>query len=247
MDFATVKLRDGTELRAPMRVPVSCGKGVGQVGYQVFLQEKTSGIQLHMEAVNRATKLFFEDVETVLHPFGGLGMAAQCMEVTLGRSLAHEFWERDAECCKALRELYPKSEIARVTDSFELILAKAPQAIQGYDVVYLDPTAMTAKKEHLWDVYKKLADVSTTYIWFVDSAISKWWLHTKTYTEFFGEQVAGMDTYFKAYDTKLRTLGLQIIDLCREGTVVYGVVSALQATPEYPLPIVDLRAGAAVI
>lgn len=242
MEFSPIKLSDGTELLAPMRVPADTSKGVGQVGYQVFLQDKTSGIKLHMEAVNRASKLFFTECYTVLHPFGGLGMAAQCMEKTLKRELTHEFWERDQECINALRTLYPHSEVLHTHDSFVRLKAAVPESLQGYDVLFLDPTAMTVKKDGLWPIWRKIAQADITYTWFVDSAISKWWLHTKTYSEFFGTPITDINTYFRAYDDLLRQQGLQILDLCREGTVVYGVVSAIQASPE-PLEILDLRSA----
>jgi hypothetical protein len=95
-------------------------------------------------------------------------------------------------------------------------------------------------------VWKRLADAGTPNIWFVDSAISKIWLHTKTYTEFFAHPVTDIKSYFEAYNLRLVELGLCIQDLCREGTVVYGTVQPYDSgvsdkliTPE----IVDLRAA----
>lgn len=241
MDLHSFKLRDGTMLTAPLKVPVGEGKGVGQVGYQVFLQDDVKNIVLHMEAINRASKLYFKDLHSVLHPFGGLGMAAQCMEQTLGQKFNHTFWERDTYCVEALQKLYPTCQVSKVGDSFKLLASMPKGSFDQYDLVYIDPTAMTCKKEGLWDVWAAMERDKVPYMWFVDSAISKIWLHTKTYTEFFGEAVLNIDDYFAAYDRKLRSMGLQILDLCREGTVVYGIVSACQASPEYPLPIHDLR------
>lgn len=241
MEFRKFRLRDGTELSAPMKIPMKEGKGVGQVGYQVFLQENVGGIMLHMEAVNRASKMFFKDVETVLHPFGGLGMAAQCMEKTLGRKLSHSFWERDENCCDALRVLYPNAEVFHVVDSFRVMRNSGVPPLKGYDVVFLDPTAMTCKKEDLWDIYAMLAEAEVPNIWFVDSAISKIWLHLKTYSEFFGEEVKNINDYFRAYNNKLGLMGLEIKDLCREGTVVYGVVGEYSEGGADVPDIIDLR------
>lgn len=241
MDFQNFKLRDGTELRAPMRVPADASKGVGQVGYQVFLQDNVKGILLHMEAINRATKMFFKDCHDVLHPFGGLGMAAQCMDKTANKQFDHSFWERDEECCKALKQLYPESGVFQVKDSFQWLINNGPGFYDQYDIVYLDPTAMTCKKEHLWGIYNTIAQSKVKYIWFVDSAISKIWLHTKTYSEFFGNPVFDIRTYFIEYNQKLREYGLEIADLTREGTVVYGVVQKKGILAELTPEIIDLR------
>lgn len=245
MDFKEFTLRDGTELRAPMAVPPDTSRGVGQVGYQIFLQDSVKGIMLHMEAINRATKLFFKDNDCldVLHPFGGLGMAAQCMDKTAKKEFVHSFWERDAECCKALQHLYPESGVFSVKDSFQWLHRNNAGFFDQFDIVYLDPTAMTCKKEHLWAIYNTLAQSKVKYIWFVDSAISKIWLHTKTYSEFFGNPVSNIDMYFIEYNSKLRELGLEILDLTREGTVVYGVVGKKGIFPSPTPLIVDLREG----
>jgi len=233
-------LADSTELAAPMGVPISSTSGVGQNGYQVFLQDNVRGIILHMEAVNRATKMFFKDVYHVLHPFGGLGMAAQCMDKTIKDDLNHEFWERDQNCCDALKILYPKSPVYQVNDSFAL-LAEPRSDFRHYGLVFIDPTAMTCKKEKLWDVWKNMANNEVQNLWFVDSAISKIWLHTRTYSEFYEDSVYNIQDYFRCYNDKLNKLGLKIVDLCREGTVVYGVVKPVSAPQPVNLAIHDLR------
>jgi hypothetical protein len=241
MEFTKLKLRDGTELDVPMKVPADTSKGVGQVGYQIFLQDKTDGIKLHMEAVNRASKMFFKDVRSVFHPFGGLGMAAQCMERTLGRQLLHEFWERDLECVKALKELYPGSAVYTCHDSFRVLPNKEAGFFGKYDLVFLDPTAMTCKKEYLWEIYDVLSNDEVQNIWFVDSAISKIWLHLETYSKFFDARVESIGDYFREYDRLLQQIGYKIVDLCREGTVVYGVVQVAKKGEIETPPIIDLR------
>ena len=251
MDFQTITLRDGTQLEAPMRVPMTGNaKGVGQVGYQVFLQENTKGILLHMEAINRATKMFFSNVDSVLHPFGGLGMAAQCMDRTLGKELHHAFWERDKDCCDALKEMFngegkPAVYVAHTRDSFADLAAIKSRFFDQYDLIYIDPTAMTVKKELLWDVWANLSASTCPNFWFVDSAMSKIWLHTKTYSEFFGSPVADINDYFRLYNARLWTMGLKIVDLCREGTVVYATVQRKSRSDGDGQPItpciIDLR------
>lgn len=245
MEYTKLVLKDKTELKAPMQVPMTAeGKGVGQVGYQVFLQDMDMGakdIRLHMEAINRASKMFFSEVISVLHPFGGLAMAAQCMDATLGRRLVHEFWERDPDCVAALRGLRPTSVVCQVTDSFTTLLRTNKGDFVHYDLVFLDPTAMTAKKEGLWGVWTRLAEDQVENVWFVDSAISKVWLHLKTYSEFFGEPVANIQDYFRGYARMLGQRGYTIVDLCREGTVVYGTVKRSQPGVVGNLAITDLR------
>lgn len=240
MNFETFKLRDGTELSAPMHIPMDVGMGVGQAGYQVFLQEHTKNIHLHMEAISLASKLSFKDVKRVLHPFGGLGMAAQCMNKTLGGEITHDFWERDKNCCIALRELFPNALVMEVRDSFKQLIYLPASMLEKYDLVLLDPTAMTAKKENLWPVWEKLASSGIRHVWFVDSAISKIWLHTQTYTAFFSGKVENIHDYFDQYDARLKKLGYGIRHLCREGTVVYGCVQ-MGYSSNYPLAIEDLR------
>lgn len=213
-------------------------KSVGQVGYQVFLQQDTKNIRLHMEAINRVcTKFDMSEIYNVLHPFGGLGMAAQCMDRTLKRSLIHAFWERDPNCAKYLAENYGNvGNVLQVNDSFKSLLE---HDLRPYGFVFLDPTAMTVKKEGLWDCWRHLARSEVKYVWFVDSAISKIWLHLKTYSDFFGGEVTSIREYFYQYHLRLSSLGYGIVDLSREGTVVYGLAQfgAKNPTPE----IEDLR------
>lgn len=163
------------------------------------------------------------------------------MERTRNRKFKHEFWERDPDCCEALKELYPGSTVSLVGDSFALLQNLPVHKLFEYDLVFLDPTAMTAKKEGLWEIWKKLAEADVQNMWFVDSAISKIWLHTATYSRFFDEDVKDIGDYFNAYNRKLQALGLELCDLCREGTVVYGVVRPNRDEMDSAPQIVDLR------
>jgi hypothetical protein len=111
-----------------------------------------------------------------------------------------------------------------VKDSFDQLM-HPDVYLENYDCLHLDITAMTCKMPRLWEVYKKATTAGMPLIWFVDSAISKYWLHKKTYTDFYGVPINDMRDYFIAYNDRLRKMGYHIDCLYREGTVCYGMIT----------------------
>ena len=208
-------------------------------GYQYWLQEESlKGVRHHLTATVRAfRKHLTQRHERFLHPFGGLGATAQIIDAIRAEkgwpSAIHTFWERDEVCVQSLQD-FGWLDVNHVQDSYQKL---TNVDYDNYDVIILDVTAGTIKSPNMvliWKLIRNWIDEDKhRFVWNVDSACSKIWLHREHYIPELGRRVEDADDYIRAYDEMLKVLGIRIWSAWREATVVYTIVGSSDADCRY--------------
>ena len=233
-----IKLNTGIEIEVPVGLPTT-GKGFRNSGAQEYLKTEAEAAkrEVQMRGVHIACQKYWGDVHSVLHPFGGVGLMAQVIDQTLPHPVRHHFMERDSVCCQYLRE--QGRSVYQVHDSYEELL----KMDLPYDLVMMDQSAATCKEPLIWQVYERLAkEPQVKHLWLNDSACSKLWLHTGSYSNFFGEEILWLSDYLRAYTRKLNVMGWVVDYVMRRDSMMYMVVNRGTAREDDPpVRIIDLR------
>lgn len=178
----------------------------------------------------------------VLELFAGIGASSSYIADNIS---THCAIDHDKSGMEAFKRVHPKADMV-VGDTYEI----APEILEGlsFDYILYEHNALTFYRALREEREKKLFDAvmahKADHVLFVDSAVVKLHLHTKTYGKFFGREIKlpkedGLRSYFEAVSNYLYGhYGYSIMSVTRDG-INAGVL--LHRKPPADFDIVDTR------